>query len=89
MPLVSPVTVSGLTAPVVVKPPGLEVAVKSNIGLPPVAPGVKVTVACVLPAVAVPIVGAAGTVTTAGVTALEAADAGPVPATLVAVTVKV
>ena len=49
--------------------------------------GVQVTVAEALPAVAVPRGGAAGTV--AGVTLLEAAEAGPVPAALVAATVKV
>ncbi len=40
-----------------------------------------------LPAVAVPMVGAPGTV--AGVTVFDAADAAPVPMALVAVTVKV
>jgi hypothetical protein len=40
-----------------------------------------------LPGVAMPIVGAPGTVR--GVTALDAAEDGPVPATLVAVTVNV
>ena len=55
---------------------------------PPLLAGaLNVTVACALPAVAVPIVGAPGTV--AGVTLLEAADAAPVPTPLVAVTVKV
>ena len=58
------------------------------IGAPPVSVGaVQLTVAEALPAVAVPIVGAAGAV--AGVTLLEAAEAGPVPAALVAATVKV
>ena len=58
------------------------------IALPPLlAGGVKVTLACALPAVAVPIVGALGT--DFGVALLEAADAGPVPALLVAVTVNV
>ena len=58
------------------------------IGLPPLLAGaVKVTVACALPAVAVPMVGAPGT--PAGVTLFEAAEAGPVPIALVAVTVKV
>lgn len=47
---------------------------------------VNVTVADALPAVAVPIVGAPGTV--AGVTTFEAAEAGPVPTALVAVTVQ-
>ena len=57
------------------------------IALPLLEGAVKVTDACALPAVAVPIVGAPGT--PAGVTLFEALDAGPVPATLVAVTVKV
>jgi hypothetical protein len=51
------------------------------------AGAVKLTVVLPFPAVAVPIVGAPGTV--AGVTLLEAADAAPVPTPLVAVTVKV
>jgi len=51
------------------------------------AGAVKLIVALPFPAVAVPIVGAPGTV--AGVTLLEAADAAPVPTPLVAVTVKV
>ena len=47
--------------------------------LPPLLPGaVNVTLACALPPVAVPIVGAPGTV--AGVTLLDADDAAPVPA---------
>jgi hypothetical protein len=58
------------------------------MGAPPVFVGaVKLTEAVVLPAVAVPIPGAPGTV--AGITPLEAFDAVPVPAPLVAVTVKV
>jgi hypothetical protein len=48
---------------------------------------VKATVACPLPAVAEVIAGAPGTVR--GVTALEGADAGPVPALFDAVTVNV
>jgi hypothetical protein len=48
---------------------------------------VNETVACPLVAVAVPIVGAPGTV--AGVTELEASEALPVPTPFVAVTVKV
>ena len=47
----------------------------------------NVTLACALPAVAVPMLGAPGTV--AGVTLFEAAEAAPVPTALVAVTVKV
>ncbi len=45
------------------------------------------TLACVLPGLAVPIVGAPGTV--AGVTLFDADDAAPVPIAFVAVTVKV
>ena len=51
------------------------------------AGAVKLTDALVFPGVAVPIVGAPGTVT--GVTLLDAAEADPVPTPLVAVTVNV
>ena len=54
---------------------------------PLLAGGAKLTFACALPAVAVPIVGAPGTV--AGVTEFDGAEAGPGPTALVAVTVKV
>ncbi len=55
---------------------------------PPLLPGaLNVMVACPFPAVAVPIVGAPGTV--AGVTELLALEAELVPIALVAVTVKV
>jgi hypothetical protein len=55
---------------------------------PPVVEGaVKLTVAVLFPAAAVPIAGAPGTV--AGVTLMDAADGAPVPTLLVAVTVKV
>jgi len=47
----------------------------------------QVSVALVFPAVALVIVGAVGVV--AGVTALECADAEPVPTELIAATVKV
>jgi len=58
------------------------------IAEPPFDAGaVKATLAAALPAVAVPIVGAPGTV--AGVTLFDAADALPVPTLLVAATVKV
>jgi len=50
---------------------------------------VNVMLAWALLAVAVPIVGAPGTVVAAGVTLLDADDAGPVPTALVAVTLKV
>jgi len=80
--------VTGEAAPLAVIPPGDDVTVYSVIGEPPVeAGGVNVTVACALPAVAVPIVGAPGRL--ANVTLFEGADAGPVPAAFVAVTVKV
>ena len=57
------------------------------IALPPLAGADHVTVAEPLPATAVGAAGAAGTA--AGVTALEAGDASPVPTALVAATVKV
>lgn len=58
------------------------------MALPPLEPGaVNVTEACPPVAVAVPIVGAPGTV--AGVALLDADEAEPVPTPLVAVTVKV
>jgi hypothetical protein len=86
--LESPVTVIGLALPVAVKPPGLEVTVYPVIAEPPLLAGaVNVIVACAFPAVAVPIVGAPGTVE--GVKEFEAALAGPVPLAFVAVTVKV
>jgi hypothetical protein len=88
VPLVRPVTVIGVVAPVPVKLPGCEVTVYEVIGLPPLLPGAaKETEACALPPVAVAAVGASGTV--AGVTAEEAEEAEPVPTLLVAVTVKV
>jgi hypothetical protein len=55
------------------------------IALPLLAGVVNVTDAAKLSAVAVPIVGAFGTVG-AGTTAFEAAEAGPVPTPFVAVT---
>jgi len=67
---------------------GDEVAVKRVIADPPLDAGaVNVTVACALPAVAVPMVGAPGTVS--GVTLLDAADGAPTPTALVAVTLNV
>ena len=54
------------------------------MGLPPsLAGGEKLTVACVLPAVAVTAVG--GSATTAGVTLLEGLEGGPTPIAFVAV----
>ena len=63
VPLTSPVTVIGLADPVANIPPGIEVTVYVTIAEPPsLAGGVNVTVACVFPAVAVPITGAPGIV---------------------------
>jgi hypothetical protein len=86
VPFVSPETVIGL-APVPVSEPGDEVAVNVVMVLPPVAPAVYPTVAEPLPAVAVPIVGAPGTVV--AVMLFEAEEAAEVPIALVAVTVNV
>ena len=62
VPLVSPVTVHGELEHVPVSPPGLDVAVYDVIVAPPSLDGaVKVTEACVFPAVATPIVGAPAT----------------------------
>ena len=58
------------------------------IAEPPFDAGaVNVTDACALPAVAAPMVGASGTVR--GVVLFDAAEADPVPAEFVAVTVNV
>jgi hypothetical protein len=64
VPTVNPVTVIGDPEPVAVIPPELAVTVYPVIAEPPLSAGaVKVTVALALePAVAVPIVGAPGTV---------------------------
>ena len=89
VPLVRPVTVNGELAPVAVIPPGIDVTVYPVIGDPPVEDGgVKLTVAWALPGVAVPIVGAPGTVA-AGVTEFEAEEAVPVPTAFLAVAVNV
>jgi hypothetical protein len=64
VPDVKPVTVIGEAEPVAVIPPELAVTVYPVIAEPPLSDGaVKVTVASLfVPAVAVPIVGAPGTV---------------------------
>jgi hypothetical protein len=63
VPFVNPVTVIGEDDPVAVIDPGDDVTVYCVIAEPPLSAGaVNVTVACVLPPVAVPIVGAFGTV---------------------------
>ncbi len=80
--------VSGEPTPLVVNPPGLEVIVYEVIADPPFETGaLKVTVTCPLPWVAVPMIGASGTV--AGTTELEVADPALSPSAFVAVTVKV
>jgi len=74
---------------VAVSPPGEEVTTNAVIGEPPFADGAaQVTFTVPSPAIAAwtPL-GAPGTV--AGVTAAEGAEAGPVPAALLAWTVKV
>ena len=86
-----PVITMGDAAPVAVSPPGIEVTVYPVIAEPPVLVGaVNATLALALPAEAVPIVGAPGTVTDGvGVTLFDAAEDGPDPTLFVAVTVKV
>lgn len=89
--MIRPETVAVVVMPfavVTLRFPGLDVTVYEAIALPPAFVGaVQLTVACALPAVALTPVGAPGVAE--GVTALEGADAGPVPIALVAVTVKV
>ena len=89
--MVSPVTITGLAAPVPVILPGLEVTVYPVIAEPPSLTGAEnITDAWAFPAVAVPIVGAPGTVEGAtGVTEFEAELATLFPTAFVAVTVKV
>lgn len=71
-----------------VRPPGAAVATKLLMTLPPLLAGaVNVMVALALPAVAVPIVGAPGTL--AGVTVFEIAEEMPLPIALLAFTVQV
>ena len=90
MPFVSPVTVA-VRAPLdqlAVWPLGLAVTLYPVIAEPPVDDGaVHITVACVLPDVAVALVGAPGTA--AGVTTLDALDDAPVPTVLIVVTMNV
>ena len=74
----------GEPGPLALMPPGDDVTVYDVIGDPPLeAGGVNLTVACPLPGVAAPIVGAPGT---APGVAFTAAEAGPVPTAFVAVT---
>jgi hypothetical protein len=88
--LVSPVTVAdvALAPALTLKAPDDEVTVYEVIAEPPLEAGaVHVTVAWALPGVAATFVGAPEIV--AGVTEFDAADAGLLPAELVAITVKV
>ena len=86
MPGVRPVTAIGDELPGALMPP--QVAVYPVMALPPLDPGaVKATLMSELPAVAVPMVGAPGTVN--GVALLEALDAVPGPAVFMALTVQV
>jgi hypothetical protein len=88
VPAVRPDTVIGLEALVPVIPPGLEVAVNVETAAPPVALAVNATVAVEVPVfVAVPIVGACGTVV--AVTEPEALEEPLVPVVLVPVAVNV
>ncbi len=88
MPLVRPVTVIGEEPAEAVNPPVLEVTVYEVMAEPPLDTGaVKVIVASPLPVVAVPMVGAPGTV--AGVIELLVAEEMLVPYAFVAVTVNV
>ena len=87
--MVSPITVIGEPAPVAEIAPGLQVAEYPVMALPPVTlGGVKVMIACVLPDVAPPMIGAPGGTIGAGVT-VAVADAGPEPVTFLAVTEQV
>ena len=88
VPLVRPVIVIGDSPPDAVNPPVFEVTVYDVIvALPSLPGGLNVIVAWPFPAVAVPIVGAPGTV--AGEIELLAFDAVLVPTAFVAVTVNV
>ena len=90
VPFVRPVTmcvVAVVPALLSTPPAGVEVTVYPVIALPPLLTGgVKLTLACAFPPVAVTEVGAPGTV--AGVTLFDAADGALEPAALVATTVK-
>jgi hypothetical protein len=69
------------------KPPGDDVTVNPVIALPFALGAVQLTMAFPSPATALTPVGAPGS--PIGMTMLEGAEAGPVPNTLVALTVKV
>ena len=87
VPLVSPAKVAVWVEPPVVTvwPPGLAVILYPVIDEPPVDAGaLQLTEASALPAVAVTLMGAPGTV--AGVTVFDKLDDAPVPTLLVAAT---
>ena len=86
VPFVRPVMMIGEEVPYAICPP-LDVTVYVVIAEPPLlSDGVKLIVACPLPLVTVPIVGASGTV--AGVTTLLTLEEALTPIALVAVTTK-
>ena len=90
VPFVRPVTVAVRVVPptVTVAPPGLAVTRYSVVSIPPVEDGAaQLTIACALPAIAVTLVDAPGTV--AGVTTLDALEDAPAPTALIPTTVKV
>lgn len=87
VPFVSPLTVMGLALPVAIWPPE-EVTVYPVMVEPPLDAGAeKLTLAEAFPAVALPMVGAPGTVD--GVMEFDALEAALVPTPFVAVTVNV
>lgn len=87
VPFANPVTVQDVPLVVQVRPPGNEVTVYVTLPLVPDGAAQLIT-AVELPAVAVTAVGAPGR-GTFGVTELDGADEGPVPAELAAITVNV
>ena len=89
VPLARPSTVHDRVEVVQVLPPELEVTRYSRIGRPAVVVGAlhEITDAPLAPEVAVTLVGAPGAV--AGVAGIDEADAAPLPAAFVAVTVNV
>ena len=88
VPLLSPVTVIGLALPVALTAPGLQVTRNWSIAAPPLPLAVKATLALALPAVATPMVGAAGIVN--GVSGAEGVESAECSGTvLVAFTVQV
>jgi hypothetical protein len=88
VPLVNPDILTGDTVPVPVNPPGLDVTVYDDIGMPPLSVGaVNATAAELSPNVALIPVGALATLP--GTTTAVSADAAPTPLALVATTIKV